>query len=173
MGRSISQNKQTDLGIPQGGVLGVTLFLVAINCILENGVDRSLFADDLAIYYTTRSPRVASRALQGVTNKLDSLAAERGLTFSTNKTVNMIFRKRNEEIMLRNKIIPFKESIQFLGMTLDGRLNWEEHINKLRAKAMRALNTIRVVTSKKLAGDLKTLKKQNSAICRTKIDYSC
>ena len=49
------------------------------------------------------------------------------------------------EIMPRNKIIPSKESIQFLGMILDNRLNWEEHINKLRAKVKRALNTIMVV----------------------------
>ena len=41
---SISQSKQTDMGIPQGGVLSVTLFLVAINGILGelgNEVDGS------------------------------------------------------------------------------------------------------------------------------------
>ena len=60
-------------------------------------------------------------------------------------------RKRNKEpieIKLRNKIIPTKESTQFFGMTLDSRLNWEKHINKLRAKANRALNTIKVVAEK-------------------------
>ena len=99
------------MGIPHGGVLSVTLFLVAINGILRelgNGVDASLFADDLAIYITT------------------------------SKTVTIKFRKRNEEpieIMLRNKIIPSKENTQFLGMALDSRLNLEEHIIKLRAKA--------------------------------------
>ena len=41
-----------------------------------------------------------------------------------------------------------QESTHFLGMTLDGRLNWEEHINKLRTKAKRALNTIKVVAGK-------------------------
>ena len=49
----------------------------------------------------------------------------------------MIFRQWNEEpieIMLRNEIIYFKKSTQFLRMTLDSRLNWEEHNNKLRAK---------------------------------------
>ena len=74
VGESISQSRQTDLGIPQGGVLSVTLFLVAINGILEelgNGVDGSLFADDLAIYITTKYQRVAIRALQGVTNRLE------------------------------------------------------------------------------------------------------
>ena len=50
---------------------------------------------------------MAARALQGVTNKLDAWAAERGLKFSPNKTVSMVFRKRYEEplkIMLRNEI---------------------------------------------------------------------
>ena len=64
---------QTDrLGNSTGGMLSVTLFLVAINGILGelgNGVTRSLFPDNLAIYITTRSRRVASRALQGVPSK--------------------------------------------------------------------------------------------------------
>ena len=71
VGGSTSQSKQTDLGIPQGGVLSITFFLVAINGILEelgNGIDGSLFADDLAIYITTRNQRVATRALKGLTN---------------------------------------------------------------------------------------------------------
>ena len=65
-----------------------------------------------------------------MTNKLD----ERGLTFSPNKTVSMIFgirSKRNEEpveIMLRIKIIPYKESTRSLGITLDNRLSWEKQI---------------------------------------------
>ena len=44
-------------------------------------------------------------------------------------------------------------------MTLDSRLNWEEHINKLKAKAKRALNTMKAIAGKKLGGDRKTLKK--------------
>ena len=88
----------------------------------------------------------------------------------------MVFRKRNEEpleIMLRNEFIPSKESTQFLGMTLDSRLNWEEHINKLRTKAKRELNIIKVVAGRKWGGDQKTLKKLYSAICTTKINYGC
>ena len=116
-------------------VLSVTLFLMAINGILEelgNRMDGALFANDLAIYITIRSQRVTFRALQGVTNKLDAYVEERGLTFSPSKTISMTFRKRNEEpieIMLRNEIMLSKKSTQFLGMTLDCRLNWEEHIN--------------------------------------------
>ena len=77
-GGAISQSKQTVMGIPQEGVLSLTLFLVVINGILEklgNGVNGSLFADDLAKYITTRNQRETTSALQRVTNKLDAWAA--------------------------------------------------------------------------------------------------
>ena len=168
VGGRMSHSERTELGIPQGGVLSVTLFLVAINDILKelgNGVDGSLFADDLAIYTTTRNLRVATRALQTTTNKLEIWAVERGLKFSTSKTTTMVFRKRKKreeepmEILLGNQIIPYRESTQFLGMTLDSRLSWGEHIDKTRAKAKRALNIIKIVAGKKWGADRKTLKK--------------
>ena len=72
--------------------------------------------------------------------------------------------------MLRNEVIPTKESTQFLGMTLDSRLNWEEHINKLRAKAKKYYKGS---SKNKWGGVHKTLKKLNNVISRTKIDYCC
>ena len=124
VGGSVSQSKQTDLGILQRGVLSVTLFLMAINGILGelgNGMDHSLFANDLAIYITTKNQKVATRALQGVTNRLKAWAAERGLTFSTRKTISMTFRKRRKrnekplELKLRNETIPLKKVLSSWG----------------------------------------------------------
>ena len=66
VGGYMSQSKQTDLGILQGGVLSIILFRVTINGILGelgNVVDGSLFADDLVMYITTRNQKVAARAL--------------------------------------------------------------------------------------------------------------
>ena len=91
---------------------------------------------------------MATRALKGVANKLDAWAAKRGLAFSPNKAVSMIFRKRNKEpmeIMLRNEKIPSTENIHFLRLTLYSRLNCEEYVKKLTFIAQRALNTIKVV----------------------------
>ena len=87
MGGSISQNTQTDLGIPQGGVLDIILFLFAINGILGRigiGVELSVSTCPGNINYN-KNQRVASRALQGVTNKLDAWTAERGVTFPLTK----------------------------------------------------------------------------------------
>ena len=49
------------------------------------------------------------------------------------------------KITLKKQVISYKESTKFLGMTLDSRLNWEEHVDRVRAKAKIALNTIKVV----------------------------
>ena len=77
-----SLSKQTDLRIPQGVVLSVILFLVAMNGILGelgNGVDGSLFADGLAIYITTRNQKVATRALKGVNQKAGCMGSGEGV----------------------------------------------------------------------------------------------
>ena len=47
-------------------------------------------------FITRRSQKAASRALQGVTNKLDAWTAKRVLTFSPSNTVSMTFRKRRK-----------------------------------------------------------------------------
>ena len=66
--------KSCDLQLLGKSLVGVTLFLEAINCILGelgNRVDRSLFVDDLAIYIT-KNEMVATNVLQGITKKLDT-----------------------------------------------------------------------------------------------------
>ena len=65
---------------------------MAINDILRelgNGVNGSLFTNDLAIYIITRHQRVAIIILQTTTNKTDAYATQSYLSFSPNKTVTM------------------------------------------------------------------------------------
>ena len=93
----------------------------------------TVYINYTVIYITIRNLRVAPRAPQRTTNKLEKWAMERGLKFFPSKTTTMIFRKRRKreeeplEITLGNHIIQQNESTQFKGMTLDSRLNWEEH----------------------------------------------
>ena len=63
------------------------------------------------------------------------------------------------EITLRNQIILNKKSTQLLGMTLDSRLNWEKHIDTVKTKAKKTLNTIKMVADKNWGGDCRTLKR--------------
>ena len=116
-------------------MLSVTLFLVAIISILAelgNGIDRSLFADGLSIYITTRNQKAAPRALKEVANKLDAWAMEKELAFSNCKTINVIFRKKNH-IKKLNCTLQLKYPV--IGDDPRHQMNWEEHIDIVVAKA--------------------------------------
>ena len=77
-------------GIPQGGVLGVAPFAVMINYIcdeLSAAIGRSLYVDDLAVWYMAASTRLVSRQLQIAMSCIEKLNLTNGLRFSTVKTV--------------------------------------------------------------------------------------
>ena len=57
IGNTLSENYDTTLGVPQGGVMSATCFIIAINNILNllpRGVKGSLYADDLVIYHSSK-----------------------------------------------------------------------------------------------------------------------
>ena len=70
-----------------------------------------------------------------------------GSLFAANRTIyitirnqSVVSRKKNEPL----KIIPNKESAHFLGLTLDCRLNWEKHVDRVRVIVKRALSILKV-----------------------------
>ena len=74
VGNHLSRTFVQENGVPQGGVLSVALFAVVINDIgdeLPAAVGRSLFVDDLAIWYAATSPRLMSRQLQLAVTRLE------------------------------------------------------------------------------------------------------
>ncbi len=81
VGNALSQPFVQEEGVPQGSVLSVTLFSVAINNILEEispPVKCSLFVDDLAIYCTSDTAFSACHYLQKSINKISKWADENG-----------------------------------------------------------------------------------------------
>ena len=124
-------------GVPQGGVLSVALFAVVINDIgdeLPAAVGRSLFVDDLAIWYAATSPRLMSRQLQLAVTRLERWSRDNGLRFSTAKTVAVHFcRRRCHDtrlgIRLYGQTIPTQSGAKFLGVLFDRRLTYKEHFN--------------------------------------------
>nr|CAH0099246.1 unnamed protein product [Daphnia galeata] len=69
----LSEERKIYKGIPQGSVLSPLLFNVMFSDIPypENGCEISLFADDIAIYCTTKTKEVAKRPLQCQLNRME------------------------------------------------------------------------------------------------------
>ena len=116
-------------GVPQGSVLSCALFSLAINGILgsvPSDVEALLYVDDLIIYCSGNFVPSIERRIQGAIDKMNFWADSHGFTFSAAKTHCIQFHhKRNLQpplkLLLNGRIIPNRDSIKYLGMTI-GRL---------------------------------------------------
>ena len=84
-------------GLPQGSVLSVTLFAIAINEItkqLGSEVQCALYVDDFTIFVSAANVTHSIRVIQVAINNLEQWTQTKGMRFSVEKTVAIKFEKR-------------------------------------------------------------------------------
>jgi hypothetical protein len=94
LGGTMSDSFPQEMGVPQGSILSVTLFILKINSIvscLPPHVRGSLYVDDFLICYRSKDVRCLERQLQFCLNKIERWADENGFRFSKSKSVCMHF----------------------------------------------------------------------------------
>jgi len=131
LGNHISTSRIQETGVPQGSVVSPLLFnlvLIGIENCLHKKVNYSLYADDLAIFSRGRNISMLTEHLQQSINKLVLWYKHRGLNFSVAKTKAVIFtRKRiiplTPNLNLNDTPIPIENTVKFLGILFDTRLN--------------------------------------------------
>lgn len=143
-----SEPFQTTVGIPQGGSLSTTLFLIYINDIPKSqNTELALFADDTAIIASSKNPRLANIRINNHLNELIEYFNQWKININPQKTQLINFnQKQNQDeyqiINIHNEIIETKEKIKYLGVTLDRKLNFKSHINNIKNKANHIINTL-------------------------------
>ena len=179
--KSISNAFPQQQGVPQGSVMSVTLFGVAINSIIDgisSDIGRSLFVDDLAIYFSSSSVNTIERQLQIAIAKIQEFTSRTGFKISAEKTVAIHFhRKRGlqqePDLNIDGIPIKFEERAKFLGMIFDSRLYWHEHIKYLRNKCLKSLTIIKCLSRMKWGADRQSLLRLYRATTRAQLDYGC
>jgi hypothetical protein len=180
-GSHLSDTFKQEMGLPQGSILSVTLFVLKINSIvkfLPAGVRGSLFVDDFLICYRSRNMHSVERVLQGCLGKIESWADTNGFRFSKSKTVSIHFcNKRllhpDPCLKLYNSEIPVVSETKFLGLVFDSKLSFKAHIDYLKKKCLKAMNLLRVVSSTDWRADSTTLLRLYRSLVRSKLDYGC
>lgn len=166
-------------GLPQGSVLSVILFLLAINEILspiENPTKGFLFADDLTLTCSGRTLKPILKLVQNSLNNLQEWSMKTGFKFSKTKTEYMIVSKKrkisnNIKLYLNNHNIKKVNKLNILGLVFDKKMTWNFHINKLKSDCYKRLNIIKALSSTTWGSDRKCLLNTYRAIIRQKIDY--
>ena len=157
--------REVTCGVPQGSVLGPLLFIIYTND-LPNALRFTrcvLFADDTTIYYSSRN---LVHVIQNISVDLKHLTEwfkSNKLSLNISKTNYMLFTKNNKDyeqninLRLSNENITRVNSTKFLGMIIDDKLNWQDHISHTKNKmssGLYALNKSKHVLGK---NHLKTL----------------
>ena len=142
-------------GCPQGGILTPFLWNLVVNELLEytrNKIPSDLqgFADDLALVSTVTAPRQTNGrqgydadTLREVTqkslNNINLWCRKSGLKLSHLKTHVMFTKRRNWSFSRPLKVygieIKVPKSKKFLGIILESKLSWNEHIENVCKKA--------------------------------------
>ena len=94
-----SRKRILEQGVPQGGILSPTLFLIYINDIMEGiptGVHSAMYADDLALWTGGEAIAVAKNRMHGALHKLESWTKKWLLTINEKKTTHTIFTLSNK-----------------------------------------------------------------------------
>ena len=166
-------------GIPQGSVMSVTLFLIGINKIeqmIGNNVKFLLYTDDLVIYMSGNDMNLIARSLQITIDNLCEWLETIGLNFSEAKTKYMHFSRKYKKDNIRSmtlKGVPI-EAVQehkFLGLTMDQKLSWKNHIKKLKTDTTKRLNIIKMLSHTSWGAHRKNLINIHKALIIPKLDY--
>ena len=142
-----SEAVSIDSGVPQGSVLGPGLFLFYINDLQSRLTSKvRLFADDTIIYLTIANEDDAS-TLQEDLNKLGQWENEWCMKFHPDKCnvlrVTNKTKKTEANYHLHGHTLELVTSAKYLGLTITNKLQWDQHINNITAKANKTLGFLR------------------------------
>lgn len=135
-------------GVPQGSVLGPSLFLVYINDLCDSiSSSIKLFADDTLMFSVLENSS-SILSFQNDLYKLEAWSHKWKMEFNPTKCNVIIFGKPpidpgEIKYELCNTTISIEDHIKYLGVLITNNLKWEKHINCIITKASKILGYIK------------------------------
>lgn len=136
---SLSSINNIQAGVPQGSVLGPILYTVfTADLPVSDEVVTATYADDTAVLSTHRDPVMASLKLQTHLDKVKTWLNKWRMKASAAKSVHITFTLKRDDcplVKLDGTVLPQKTVAKYLGLHLDRKLMWKEHIKAKREQA--------------------------------------
>ena len=177
IGDLLSGARQLLTGVPQGAILSPLLFNIMLYDFpsAPNQVKTLLYADDVEADVTASTNAEAEALLNPYLDSISEWAREWRFDFSVEKSALVVFtrdaaRHPPHLVILGNRI-EARESVKFLGLTFDRKLQWKEHVENVIIKCIRANNALSVVARRKYGPTIQSLVSLHIALVRSQVDY--
>ena len=170
------------LGCPQGSILSPFLWNALLDDTMRMAFDFPgkilAYADDLTLYATHKDPVVATRNLQFMVDAVKTALESIKLTINAKKTTMIVFAKRQPpDLSLHitvdsEKINPVSHT-KLLGLTLDSKLTWKQHIKDKENASRKLYHKVRLYVGKTWGLSRYRLKTIYTAIVEPTFLYCC
>jgi len=176
IGNAKSSKKVVENGTAQGSVISPILFLIMIDDLPSEltDVESALFADDCSIFKSGRNIKHIENTVQNALDEIYKWCQKWGFKISTQKTYAVLFTQctgTEIELKIDGKKLEFKSSAKFLGVILDSKLTWHEHINYILSKCNKRLNFMRSISGTTWGACKTTMITIYKALILSVIDY--
>ena len=131
-------------GVPQGSILGPKHFILYVNdiCNVSSLLRFVLFADDTNLFLSGDDVKEISKTLSKQLDKLNSWFAVNKLSLNVSKTNYMIFGNKKIDkymnicVRINGLSIDrvYNTTFSGVGLMIDDKLNWKEHITMIQSK---------------------------------------
>ena len=150
VGYSMSNNMPINCGVPQGSILGPILFFIYINNIQKasNKLLFFLFADDTSTYFSSNDLNNIENVYNQELENVSKWLVANKLSLNVSKSNMILFRPKNSKklnninIKINNEVIIEKECTKYLGIYIDNKLSWKEHISTVKIKLDRGIGIL-------------------------------
>ncbi|RVE41320.1 hypothetical protein evm_014034 [Chilo suppressalis] len=171
--------KKSFKGLMQGACLSPILYNLYSSRLMHritSNIKILQFADDLLLYSVDRNIGLAQSKLNLALQQLQTYYEnELKLSINTSKSHVMVFGSHdfNVDIKYDNIRIPTTNNHKFLGVIIDTKLKFEQHINYVIKNALRGINLLRCLAGVSWGADPRILSTLYKSIVRSHFDYSC
>lgn len=137
-------------GVPQGSVLGPLLWNIMYDEVLRlpmpAGTKTIGFADDVAVVVVAKYLEEVTQRVNEAVNKIRLWLSNNGLQLANQKTEVVLVSSRKEVESISLSVggcdIPSQPSLRYLGVQIDNRLRFDEHLRIVSSKAAGAANAL-------------------------------
>lgn len=143
-----------DQGVPQGSILGPLLYTI-YTCNFYNYLEHCnyhLYADDTQLYFSFPLSELdeANGKINQDLNTILNVSNNHALKINADKSCAVLFGSENQrrvaleilKIQFGNDTIPFSDSCKSLGLIIDYKLRFKEHVTYMLRKAYTSLKLV-------------------------------